>query len=222
MLLLFFGTQGTQPAAGVINASVLVQDLWPPLNAISAADAVFWTEGEMYQWFNEAGRRLSGRVGVYVVHDTSLSSLSTVRVYALPAAHNGTIQADLAGLVLKPRTVQEEEALDAAWLTTSGAPVAFLQDDAGGVTEISLAPAPDVASAGQTIGLLMRSSLADVSAVGGFLIASPALSEYFTFYVLGEARAKEGRAQMPEISAWFRALCGQLEKVVSGYLGEAA
>lgn len=221
MLLLFFGTQGTPPAAGYVNASVVVQNIWPPLNAVSAADAVFWTEGEIYEWFNEAGRRLSGAAGVSVVRDTSLSSSLSVRSYTLPASHDKTIQADLAGQVLKPRTVQEAEALDEAWLSTSGAPVAFLLDDAGGMTEITLSPQPDAGAAGKAIGLVMRSTFPDASAASGFLVASPALSEYFTFYILAEARAKETRAQMPEIAAWFRQLCGQFEKATQAYLGGA-
>ena len=221
MLLLFFsGSLGPAPSAGYVNASVLVQNIWPPLNAVSAADAVFWSEAEIFEWFNEAGRKLAGSGGAFVQRDTSLSSSSGIATYVLPAAHQATIQADLAGLVLRPRNVQELEALDEAWPITSGAPVAFLLDDAGGVTAITLSPLPDTLTGTKTIGLVMRAAPSSVTAAMGFLVAPQAFSEYFTFYILGEARAKETRAQMPEISAWFRQLCGQLEQAINVYMGE--
>lgn len=219
MLLLFFS--GAPQSGGYVNASTVVSDIWPPLNAASAADAVFWTETEMYEWFNEAARRLAGKCGAFVVRDTSLVSSVGIPSYTLPANHSATIQADLGGQVLRPRNVQELEALDASWPTTDGPPEAFLLDDAQGVFVLTLYPAPDVASSGLPIGLAMRAIPPDVSAAGGFLAASRALRGYFTFYMLGEARAKEGRAQMPEISQWFRQLCGQYEQAICAYLGDS-
>jgi hypothetical protein len=221
MLLLYFQTQAAPAAAGYINAATLVSNIWPPLNAVSAADAVFWSEEEIYNWFNEAAKRLSRSGGAFVVRDTTLTSALSTALYALPAAHQVTIQCDLAGLVLRPRTVQEIEALDAAWPNTSGPPIAFLLD-VQGVKTLALYPQADVANAGKAIGLVMRTAPDDVTAPGGFLLfVSPALSEFFTFYILREARSKETRAQMPEIAQWFGQLCGQLEQVVQGYMGEA-
>src|SRR5665213_1559134 len=175
MLLLFFPS-----GPGNINASHVIKEIWPPLNANSAADAVFWTESEMYEWFNEASRRLSGVGGVFVVRDTSLTSALYTRSYTLPANHQATIQADLAGAVLRPRNIQEVEALDADWPNTAGVPEAFLLDDAGGVTAITLYPQPNVDAATKTIGLVMRSVPADVSATAGLLAAPACLSDYFT------------------------------------------
>jgi hypothetical protein len=220
MLLLFFNGGAAFASAGNINASVLIGNLWPPLNAVSEADAVFWSEAELYEWFNTAGRKLAGAGAVFVVRDTSLSSSVGVGSYSLPAAHNATIQADLAGKVLRSRTTQEVEALDADWVNTTGVPVAFLED-VEGVKKITLFPTPNLASDALAIDLLMRAIPAEVTAAAGFLVAPPALAEYFSFSIIAEARAKEGRAQMPEITAWLKSICSQYEQAVQGYLGGA-
>lgn len=221
MLLLLFTNQPAPSTPGYVNASVVIGNLWPPLNANGPADAVFWTETEMYEWFNESARRLSGCAGVFVVRDTSLTSVLATGTYALPDAHQATLQADLAGAVLRPRTVQEVEALDAAWPATSGPPVAFLLD-VEGVKKLTLYPVPDAPSAAKTIGLIMRSLPNDVSSSSGFLLSVPAgLAEYFTFSILAEARAKETQAQMPEISQWLKGLAGMMEQAIQGYLGGA-
>lgn len=218
MLLLIFTNQPAPPSPGYVNAGVVIGDLWPPLNAAGAADAVFWTEEQMYEWFNEAGKRLAGSGGVFVVRDTSLTSALATASYDLPDAHQGTLQADLAGNVLKPATVQELEALDSAWPTTAGVPDAFLED-AEGVKTITLYAQPNAGNAGRTIGLVMRANPDDVSVSDGFLAAPPFLAEFFTFSILAEARAAETRAQMPEISAWLKAQAGMMVQAIQGYLG---
>lgn len=222
MLLLIFTNQPAPPSPGYVNAGVVIGDLWPPLNAAGPADAVFWTEEQLYEWFNESAKRLAVSGAVFVVRDTSLTSANGVPTYNLPSSHQATIQADLDGVVLKPRNVQELEALDSTWPTTTGAPVAFLQD-VEGIKKITLYRLPDSSSAGKTIGLVMRALPAEVTAAAGFLEAPPALSEFFTFSILSEARsgAVETRAQMPEISAWLKGLADTMLAAARSYTGGA-
>lgn len=218
MLLLFFSNGPAAASLGNVNSATLINNLWPPLNAASEVDAVFWTESELREWFNEAGRRLAGMAGVFVSRDTSLSSSVGVSSYGLPSAHQATIQADLAGAVLRPRTVHEVEALDATWPTTAGEPAAFLED-VEGVKKITLYPLPNLAADALAINLLIRSIPSEVTVASGYLAVSPALAEYFTFQILAEARAKEGRAQMPEISAWLHGIANDYVEVCRNYLG---
>lgn len=221
-MLLLLINQPAPAQAGFVNASAVIGSIWPPLNASGPADAVFWTQEQMIEWFNESARRLAGSGGVFVVRDTSLVALLGTPTYNLPDAHVATIQADLAGTVLKPRTVQEIEALDATWPTTAGAPDAFLLDVEGTKT-ITLYKLPDAANAGKTIGLVMRELPAEISAAGGMLAAPPFLAEYFTFSLLSEARsgATETRAQMPEISGWLKGLADMMVQAVQQYTGGA-
>ncbi len=220
MLLLLFAPQPIPPSPGYVNANVVIGNLWPPLNANGPDDAVFWTQEQMIEWFNEAGKRLSGSGGVFVVRDTSLTSVLSTASYVLPDAHQATIQADLDGKVLKPRTVQEVEALDATWPTTAGAPDAFLLDVEGTKT-ITLYAVPDSPSAGKTIGLVMRSLPPDVTQGNAFLAAPAFLAEFFTFSLLSEARSPsvETRAQMPEVSAWLKDLADMMIQAIQAYTG---
>ncbi len=220
MLLLIFTNQPAPPAPGYVNAGVVIGDIWPPLNANGPADAVFWTQEQMFEWFNECAKRLAGSGGVFVVRDTSLTALLATPTYDLPDTHQATIQADLDGKVLKPRNVQELEALDASWPTTTGVADSFLLD-VDGVKKITLYRIPDSSAAGKTIGLVMRALPDEVTAAAGFLAAPPFLAEYFTFSLLAEARspATETRAQMPEISAWCKQQADMMVAAIRGYLG---
>lgn len=220
MLLLLFTNQPATPSAGYVNSSEVIGNLWPPLNASGPQDAVFWTQGQMIEWFNEAGRRLSGCGGVFVVRDTSLTSVLSTGSYTLPDKHQATLQADLAGKVLKPRTVQEVEALDATWPSTAGVPDAFLLDVEGAKT-ITLYAKPNSANASKAIGLVMRTLPDEVTAAAGFLAAPPFLAEFFTFSILAEARSTETRAQMPEIAQWLKGLSDMMISAIQGYLGGA-
>lgn len=222
MLLLLFTNQPAPPSPGYVNAGVVIGNIWPPLNATGPADAVFWTQEQMYEWFNESAKRLAGSGGIFVVRDTSLTALLNTPTYDLPDAHQATIQADLDGATLYARTVQEIEALDSTWPTTTGAPEAFLLD-VEGVKKITLYRMPDAGSDGKTIGLIMRSLPPEVSAAAGFLAAPPFLAEYFTFSLLAEARspATETRAQMPEISQWAKGQADMMVSAMRGMLGGA-
>lgn len=209
--------QGAQTQVGNVNLSTAIGALWPSLNAAGPGDAIFWTEAQLYQWMDEAAKRLARKSGGFVRRYTGLSAASSTANYALPSDHVVTLQADLAGTVLKARNVQEMEALDAAWTTTTGTPKAFLEDTQG-VGQLTLAPIP-VATG--TIGLFERYTPATVTVSNAILEVPSCLQEYFTFYALAEARGtKETNASMPEVSQWLRGLCGQMEQVVASYWGD--
>ncbi len=218
MLLLIFTNQPAPAIAGFVNASTVINDIWPPLNARSEADAVFWTAAQMYEWFSEAAKRLASECGIFVVRDTSITVATGTATYNLPPEHEKTIQCDLAGAVLYPRSVQEIEALDSGWPATTGAVEAFLHD-VEGVEKITLYRKPLVGDNGKAIGLVMRVIPDDVTPVLALLEASPFLSEYFTFSLLAEARSIETRAQMPEIAKWLRGLADMMRDAIRGYMG---
>lgn len=220
MLLILLHTAVGAPSPSYVNASPLIGDLWPALNATGAADAVFWTEDELYVWFNEAAVRLAGCSNVFVERDTSITAAIGTPTYDLPVAHMKTIQADLNGTVLRARTVKELEALDAGWPATEGTPKAFALDNEG-MLKITLYPVPDAGADGKVVGLIMRETPATVSAAAGFLTAPAILEDYFAFSILAEARAIETRAPMLEISQWLKGITGMYEQTIQSYLGGA-
>lgn len=226
MLLLIFAPQVIGPQPEFINLTNAMGDVIPQLNASGPNDLVFWSITDLYQWFDEAGMKLARTCGVFVERDTSLTSILDQGAYTLPADQISTIQVDLAGKVLKARTVRELEALDANWPSTVGVPVAFVQDTQG-VTQLVIYPAPDAEDTGDTIGLTLHVAPVPIMVDGvftpanAFLSAPQCVREYFTFTAIGEARAKESKMQMQEVAAWMRQLTGWMEQVFEGYWGEA-
>jgi len=216
MLLLLLAPQPPPPAPGFVNVSLTVSELWPPLNATGPSDAIFWTQSELFEWINEAAKRLSHKLGVFVIRDT-LTTLTLLNIgdYALPNYHIHTLQCDLNGKVLRARNVQELEAADAAWPTTIGPPVAFLEDTLG-FRRLTIYPAPDAANQTLPINFVMAQISPEVSAASPVIPAPACLREYFTFYTLAEARTKQSNAQMDEIGEWFRGIVDQYEQVMRG------
>lgn len=220
MLLLVFAPQPPQSQPELVNTALVLQDLYPALNAVGPNDLIFWTEYELYQFIDEAAQRLARKVGVFIERDTSITTAANTGTYTLPADQVATVQADLGGTVLRPRTVRELEALDAAWLNTVGAPVAFVQDTQG-VGQIVLYPACDSVHAGLPIGLVLHVAPATINLANAMLGAPTCVREYFTFRALQAARGKQSKAEMPDVSAWFGQLADTMEGVMQSYWGEA-
>jgi hypothetical protein len=121
MLLLLIpqggGTTGLDCANAVADA---VYRLGLQNLAELQAGNAYVTEAELYQWADEAAKRLSYDVGLFVVYDTSITVSPGTAVYQLPASHVFTLMAALAGQLLRPTAVGALWALDANWPTTSG------------------------------------------------------------------------------------------------------
>lgn len=211
MLLLVFAPQPAAPQPGYANLALAVSELWPPLNATGPNDAVNWTEAELFEWMDEAVKRLARKCGPFVVRDTTLATVIGQGPYSLPADHIATLQLDLNGRTLRARNIQELEALDADWPDTDSSaddpPAAFIIDTQG-FDQVRIYPKP---YAVETIGLVMRQLPVDVSASAAILAVSPVMREYFSFHALAEARSKESLASMDEIVGWLRGIEGMYE-----------
>lgn len=217
MLLLLVSTQVAPATAGFINMSLVLGDLWPPLNATGPQDAIFWQPSELYAWLDEAAKRMARKLGPFVEYDTTISTQANVSGYQLPVSHIATIQADFNGIVLRARNVQELEAFDSQWTAAASAPpVAFVQDTQG-LQRLTLYPPPDVPSQNLPIGLLMQEDPAQITQANAILPAPNCLQDYFAFFALAEARAtKETNASMDDTAQWFRQILQNYEQVIAG------
>jgi hypothetical protein len=216
MLLLFVAPQPAIAQAGYINLAEAVSDMWAPLNARSAADAIFWKEADLYISIDEALERLASRAGVFVEYDQSLTTALSTGDYNLPASHIRTIQADLNGKVLRARNVPELEALDSQWPTATAAePKAFMLDTKG-LQRLTLYPAPSAPFASLAIGLTMIKLPTTVSIANAILSAPPALQEYFTYSAIADARSKESPASMDEVTDWLRGVTDLILQAAEG------
>lgn len=220
-ILLLIAPQQPAPVPGNYNLAGVLSQIYPQLNASGQNDLIFWTVAELYQWLDEAAQRLARTCDVFVVRDQSLVSVVNQASYPLPPAQIATIQVDLGGMVLRPASAHELEALDALWTQAApGIPRKFVQDTAG-LEQITLYPPPGGPSQGLTLGLVMYVFPNQISASNPFVGITGALQEYFAFSVLGEARAKETKAAMPEVAQWFRGLVSMMEQAITGYWGDS-
>lgn len=217
MLLLFQSTLQA-PTTNGINTSLVVGELYPPLNARGPGDLIFWSEDELFEWLDQAAKRLATELNLFVYYDTSITLASGTASYTVPTGHLVTLQADVEGVVLRARNVQELEALDDAWPATAGSPEAFLLDTEGS-DKVTIYKKPGAAENGDTLGMIMAKLPTKLTKTAAVLRAPACVREYLTFYALGEARARESKAPMPEIAQWFRGLTGMLEQVIGEYWG---
>lgn len=214
-LLLLFSTGTT---TGIDFRDILAE-LYAKLNATSAADLIHWTETELYEWLDEASKRLARVIGCFVERDASIAIVLSTPTYSLPARHLSTIHASIEGVALNPNNVQEVEALDAAWVETEGATSSFLNDNLGAAS-IRLYPSPDATVTG-SLAVIFHRYVAAINS-GNYLLTAPAgIAEYFSWSALAEARRKQSDAAMPEVAEHFGKRIEWLESVLQGYYGNS-
>ncbi len=214
LLVLFSSGSST----GIDFRDVLAE-LYPKLNAAAAADLIHWTETELYQWLDEAAKRLARNIGVFVERDASITIVTGTAVYNLPARHLSTIHMSISGASLYPSNVQELEALDSAWVETSGATSSFLNDNLG-TASTRLYPNPDSDVSG-SLGVIFHRYVSEINSSNHSLTAPACLAEYFSWFALSEARRKQSEASMPEVADHFAKRVAWLEKVIEAYWGTA-
>lgn len=217
LLLLFPG--GLGPGSSGVNLAALLDELWAPLNAASALDAMYWTTTDIYQYFDEAAKKLGRDCGTFVRYDGTIATVNGTAAYSLPTDHISTLQVDLAGTVLKPRNVQQLEALDVNWPTAAGTPAAFANYP--GLATVTLYPIPGAADAAKTVGVVEHSVPATISAAAAIVAMPTPVREFFRFRALAAARSKESKGQMQDTAQWFTSLAGMMETAIQNFYGVA-
>lgn len=222
-MLLLFRQPGAAPVVG-IDLRDCLESVYPTLNAQGAGDLVWWTDDELYAWLDEAAKRLARNTGSFIERDASIALVAGTGAYDLPARHISTVHASAGNRMLMPTNAQELEALDAVFLESQETAASPLPrkyaHDVDGLDKIRVYKKPGTGVAGQ-LALVMHRYPATV-AQGASVVALPQpMREYFTFFVLGEARSKESKGAMPEVGAWFRDLAGMVEQVAMDYYGGA-
>lgn len=191
----------------------VVTRLLPLLNADTAADLVWWTEAELYEWMGEAAQRLAQN-GMFVERKENLTVLSGSAGVGLPAVRLAVIHVSLDGLTLRTATVQDLEALSSTWVTDAGN-VERYSLEVSGLDTVRLYRIPE------TDGMLavIYQSWPLVSSAISTHRAPTVVGDYYTYAVLCEARAKHGEAQALDIAAVARERAKLLSSVFAQYWG---
>jgi hypothetical protein len=181
-----------------VDVAALIANLLPALNAATSGDLVYWTSDELYQWADEAAKRLALRAAVFVSVTTQTISSAEAPLAASAVAANAIAPILVAwnSVILRFATVGELEALDDGWEAATGTPKRWTLDR--GLQQLRLYPAPAAAGALLTVALQCP---ADISASQASLIGPSPLAGYLAQSVLGQARGRVSDAAMPEIAA---------------------
>lgn len=218
-MLLLILPQG--PAIAGVNVDTIIGDLIPALGAGSLQDLDWVSEAELYQWADEAIKRLSHRCGVFVFRDTSTSIESGLSPYPVPQAHIDTIHVTLvpvsgAPLSLRATTSAELEALDGNWTATVG-PITRFSMDADGTKFITVYMTP--MATGGSLAWIFHGFPAEIeSGETAVDVASP-IGDYLAYAMLGEARRKQSERAMPEVADWCDKRLDLMEQVIEAYWG---
>ena len=193
------------------DVSAVITGLLPALNAASTADLVYWTQDELYQWADEAVKRLARRAAVFVNYSAAMWSAAEV-----PLIPNAIAPALIAwnGSLLRVATVAELEALDDNWEAATGTPKRWTLDL--GLQQVRLYPAPDVA--GMVQGVIIIAP-ADLSATQTALEAVAPISGFLAQSVLGQARGRVSDAEMPEVAAHCAQRAAMYLEIFARYWG---
>lgn len=180
-----------------------------------AAAGTWVTVAELYQWADEAAKRLAYESGAFLTYDATITVTSGTAAWTLPAAHVFTVAIWLVAKLLRISTVGELFSLDGVWPATSGASerASF---DAAGVGTVTLYPNPTVGGVLSQVCQLFPATIALASST----VALPTvLQDYFSYAMMAGARGKESDAAMPEMAGHFEERMKLYELVIQHLYG---
>lgn len=184
-----------------MDLAACLSDVWFRLGFQSLADVSgpdsYVGTGELYQWADDAAKRLAVLAGVFVTADTSITVAPGTSTYALPANFVFGLAAWLGNQPLRITSQAQLEALEGQFTATVG-PSTRVSFDANAVGLATLYPIP---TGGGVLTLVAEELPATIQA-GSTTISLPTVfQDLFSYAMLGGARGKESDASMPEVSA---------------------
>lgn len=191
-----------------IDVANCITDSWFRLgflNSTELATGSYWvTVAELYQFGDDAAKKLAYTVGIFSVTDNSISIVAGTAAYSLPTSHVFTVLAWIvyAGQpvqLLRPTTVGQLFALDGNWPTTTG-DSKRISMDAGSVGTATLYPNP---IQNGTLNQICQEFQA-VASGSSTLTISPVLQDMLTYALLAGARGKESDSRMAEMADHFQ------------------
>jgi hypothetical protein len=201
-----------------VDWSSLIPWMCQSLNAPNVAQLQNWTAAELYQYAEESLRALGGKAQLIVELDESIALVADQAFYEVPAGHIATIYAAADGVMLKPSSVAEVEALDDNYEeAASDTPTRWIGDSLG-LGLIRTYPAPDATG---TLTLIFQKDTPDLTAAAAEVKIPAPIGDYLSVKALQQARERQGDGQMKDAAAALGLLGGLYEKAAEAYWGKA-
>jgi hypothetical protein len=205
------------PAIAGVDLANTITNILPTLGATSLADLDWCTQAELFQWADEAAKRLSHRIGVFVARDTSTKLTAGTAVYPTPTGHVDTIHVTVVPTTkLLPSSVQELASLDSTWPATSGPATRYSMDGGGNGTILVYA----IPTAAGVLAVIMHEYLPQIQAGASAIPVCSPVADYFGYTMLAGARRKESDHTMADMADHFDQRVEMYEKVLTHYFGE--
>jgi hypothetical protein len=199
-----------------LSAADLVTSALDALNAASTADLAFWAAADLYEWIDEAAKRMARTAQIFVVHDTSVTTAAGTAVYGTPGNHVALINIACLGAMLRPSSSRELAALSDTWMADAGAPARWIEDWLGHDL-FRVYPTP---TAAQGLEIVLAAYLPDITAAAPTFVAPDVFGDYLETALIAEARRKEGDGALPEVAAALDRQTGLYEQIFQSYWGQ--
>jgi hypothetical protein len=203
-----------------VNSSVI-----PWLHSPDAANLVWWTEAQFYQWIDHITRTLARDALLFVTAELGIVVSPGTNSYAVPTGHICTLYAlslppgPGAPYALSPVTVGELEALSSFWPADEGLrPLRFVHDV--GLDQITFYPKTVTGGAVHNIMLIYAKHLPEVVAIAPTIPAPEVLRPIFLLHALAEAMGHEGEGRMVETAQAIRPFENLLVETARRYFSE--
>lgn len=188
------------------------------LGYTSWTDCNWFQKPELYDYFDEAAKRL-GSMGLFADVDETVTLSANTAQYSTPTGWISTIACASQNGRLRPVTNVELEALDTNYATTPGNPARYSMDT-GPLGTVTLYPLPTQNNTGEVLEQVYHRFPVDVTTSQTTVPVPAAVADYFLYFALERARARQSEASMPEAAAHFHERCQMWEQVFAHYWTE--
>lgn len=201
-----------------------IADVWFRAGFLSSGDMAVsgrWvTIAELYQFADDAAKKLSDDAAAFIVIDTSITVVAATAGYTLPASQVFTVLFWISGgaslLPLRPATTGQLFALDSGWSATTGSPKR-VSLDAAAVGTVTLYPNP---VAGGTLNQILEEYPGTVASGNSALALSPVFQDFFSYAMLAAAKFKESDQSDAAMAAHYQGRVDLYTKLAQHLYGE--
>ncbi len=182
------------------------------------------TTAELYQFADDAAKKLAYRSALFIQNDTSVTTLGSQatgqlalqdnHIYTLAASFVDGITGSVTALRLT--TVRDLWALDGHWSVTTADVPNRCSLDAGSVGTINLYPNPNHAG---TVSQICQEYPATLASGASTISAPTVLQDYFTYAELAGARGKESDFRQGDMADHYSQRMAMYEAIVDQYWG---
>ena len=205
---------------GGIDRQVVLDAILPTLHADTVANLTFWTESQLYEWMDEALKRLARVTGIFVGRDVSQATVPGQSSYTLPYNHVSTYHVSLGAAPLRPANTLELEMRNPIYRIASADaenPPSHWYEDLEGNKAIGITPVP-VAVA--PVNLIVAAWPTMIPAAGAIVQAPQLVAQYVAFFVIHMALSGEDEAAAPDVASAAKSMCDLLEQTFKSYWGQ--